>query len=84
MSEAEKAAAWARQFERAMNAQIASAKAAGCDDTSDLCITVPAGYLALVAGYPLLELDGKLTAVTTIKAAEGMLRVLRAESGWLD
>jgi hypothetical protein len=70
-----------RQLIRNLNAQVATAMAAGADQ-EDLCIVLPAGYIAFAAGMPLIDLDGKVAALAPMKAAEGMVRTLEAESGW--
>lgn len=83
MSADEQGQALARKIIRQLDGQIATAKAGGANDTTDCCIVFPPGYMALVTGMPLLEVDGELKAVATIRVAEGMVRTLKAESGWL-
>lgn len=80
----------ARGFAQRIQAQIIEADKAGADD-DDLCIMVPAGYMALVFAMPLIYLEEKLpdgktrsrqVALCSKKSANALIQTLMRESGW--
>jgi hypothetical protein len=80
----------ARAFAEGIQGQIIEADKMGADD-DDLCIVVPAGYMALVFQMPLLYIEEedeqgnkrtRQVAVCTKKSANALLQTLMRESGW--
>lgn len=51
-----------RAFVADLRHQIGVAEDAGADHT-DLCVVFPAGYIALAAGWPTIDLDGQAVAL---------------------
>jgi hypothetical protein len=67
-------------FVRGIRAQIGVAEDAGAEH-DDLCVAFPAGYLALAAGWPTIDLDGQTVALVPKLWARGKAEEALGETG---
>lgn len=68
------------KFVKYLRAQIGVAEDAGADH-EDMCIVVPASYLALTAGWPTIILDGSTVALVSKLWARNLADEAVAECG---
>lgn len=76
----------ASAFVQKLQEQIVAADKAGASDR-DLCIVLPAGYMALVFAMPMIRVKDdrgreSLVALCTKKSANALIQTLIRESGW--